>query len=65
VGRRPAIRDWQQARTVSGLDTRGISLVGQLMSTNDNAAAPSQCLIFSECTSSLRVGPGRTIEVIM
>eukprot|EP00962_Isochrysis_galbana_P001603 scaffold413_cov134-Isochrysis_galbana.AAC.2 len=55
----------EQARTVSGLDTRGISLVGQLMSTNDNAGLPSQCLIFSECTSSLRVGPGRTIEVIM
>ena len=55
----------EQARTVSGLDTRGISLVGQLMSTNDNAGQPSQCLIFSECTSSLRVGPGRTIEVIM
>lgn len=55
----------EQARTVSGLDTRGISLVGQLTSTNDDASDPSQCLIFSECTSTLRVGPGRVVEVIM
>jgi hypothetical protein len=31
---------------------------------NDASGSAFQCIVFSECTSSLRVGPGRVVEVI-
>lgn len=53
----------EKSRTISGLDTRGVSLTGQFISHNDGSNT-HQSLIFAECTASLRIGPGRTIEVI-
>jgi hypothetical protein len=55
----------ETVRSISGLDTRGVSLTGQLNTQNGGSSGTHQALIFSECTSSLRVGPGRVCEVIM
>jgi hypothetical protein len=55
----------ETVRSISGLDTRGVSLTGQLNTQNDASAGSQQCFVFSECTSSLRVGPGRVVEIIM
>jgi hypothetical protein len=55
----------ETVRSISGLDTRGVSLTGQLTSQNDSSSGAHQCLIFSECTSSLRIGAGRVVEVIV
>jgi hypothetical protein len=55
----------ETVRSISGLDTRGVSLTGQLTTQNDSSGGTHQCMIFSECTSTLRIGPGRVVEVIM
>ena len=50
------------SRTISGLDTRSVSLNGYLNTFNVNSSP--NVMIFCECTSTLRVGAGRMLEVI-
>ena len=50
-------------REICGLDTRGISLNGYYNSTG--VASSQNLMLFAECTSSLRVGSGRALEVIV
>eukprot|EP00967_Tisochrysis_lutea_P132214 scaffold230623_cov27-Tisochrysis_lutea.AAC.1 len=52
----------EKSRTISGLDTRGVSLTGQFVSHNDGTNT-HQSMIFAECTASLRIGPGRVVVV--
>ena len=56
--------DSEFSRTVSGLDTRSVSLNGYVNTTGTLATDPN-LMIFAECTSSLRVGAGRQIEIII
>ncbi len=48
-------------RLASGLDTRSVSAMGSL--TTDNLAS-CNLMMFAECTSELRLGAGRAIEII-
>ena len=64
--------DSEFSRTISGLDTRSVSLngyvntAGTLKSNGPNGSAGSpDLMIFCECTSTLRVGAGRQLEVIV
>ena len=64
--------DSEFSRTISGLDTRSVSLngyvntAGTLTSNGPNGSAGSpDLMIFCECTSTLRVGAGRQLEVIV
>ena len=50
------------SRTLSGLDTRSVSLNGYFNTFNTNGS--SNIVIFCECSSTLRVGQGRMLEVI-
>ena len=50
------------SRTISGLDTRSVSLNGYL--NTSNVTGDPNIVIFCECTSTLRVGSGRQLEVI-
>ena len=56
--------DSEFSRTVSGLDTRSVSLNGYV-NTTGTLHANSNLMIFAECTSSLRVGAGRQLEIII
>tara|TARA_R110000803_G_scaffold129070_2_gene196408 strand:+ start:2298 stop:3542 length:1245 start_codon:yes stop_codon:yes gene_type:complete len=56
--------DSEAGREISGLDTRGINLNGSLQSTGVDASSAPNLVIFAECTSTLRVGAGRAVEVI-
>ena len=56
--------DSEFSRTVSGLDTRSVSLNGYVNTTGTLATNPN-LMIFAECTSSLRVGAGRQLEVVI
>lgn len=56
--------DSEAGREISGLDTRGINLNGSLQSTGVDSATAPNVLIFAECTSTLRVGTGRAVEVV-
>jgi hypothetical protein len=56
--------DSEFSRTVSGLDTRSVSLNGYVNTTGTLSADPN-LMIFAECTSSLRVGAGRQLEVVI
>ena len=51
------------SRTLSGLDTRSVSLQGYL--NTNNQSGDSNLVIFCEMTSTLRVGSGRLLEVIV
>ena len=51
------------SRTLSGLDTRSISLQGYLNTNNQDGN--SNLVIFCEMTSTLRVGAGRMLEVVV
>lgn len=55
--------DSEAGREVSGLDSRGINLQGQLL--NENVVSTQNVMIFVECTSTLRVGAGKMVEVIV
>lgn len=56
--------DSEYSRTLSGLDTRAVNLQA-IVKTTDTAGIDNKvCNIFTESTSCLRVGPGRSIEVI-
>ena len=59
--------DSEYSRTMSGLDTRSVSLNGYLLTNNltTNSADQPNLMIFAECTSTLRVGAGRQLEVII
>ena len=57
--------DSEKSRTMSGLDTRSVSLNGYVNTTGVLSAANPNLMIFCECTSSLRVGAGRQLEVIV
>lgn len=50
-------------RVASGLDTRSIALQGYINSTG--LASTTNMMVFSECTSSLRIGSGRMINVVI
>ena len=53
----------EAGREICGLDTRGISLNGYFNSTG--VASTQNLMLFAECTSSLRIGQGRAMEVIV
>ena len=55
--------DSEFGRLISGLDTRAVNIQG-LVNTINNGTDNKVCNIFCENTSSLRIGAGRTIEVI-
>ncbi len=60
------MNDSEYSRTQSGLDTRSVALNGYLNTANLNVgSANPMCTIFAECTSTLRIGAGRMLEVIM
>jgi hypothetical protein len=50
------------SRTISGLDTRGVSLNGYYNIANLTGTPTVN--LFAECTSTLRIGAGRQLEVI-
>jgi len=56
--------DSEYSRLVSGLDTRSVSLNGYVNTTGTLTADPN-LMIFAECTSCLRVGAGRQLEIII
>ena len=56
--------DSEMSRTLSGLDTRSVSLNGYV-NTTGTLTADANLMIFAECTSSLRVGAGRMLEIIV
>jgi hypothetical protein len=56
------ISDGEYERILSGLDTRGSSADITLTTSNTDT---SDLLIFLECSSTMRVGSGRAIEVVV
>ena len=56
--------DSEMSRMISGLDTRSVSLNGYV-NTQNTANSTDNLIIFAECTSALRVGAGRQVEVIV
>ena len=56
--------DSEMTRQLSGLDTRSVSLNGYV-NTTGTLTADANLLIFAECSSSLRVGAGRQLEIII
>jgi hypothetical protein len=59
---RLSLNDSDFSRLASGLDCRGVS---SSCSINTTGLASSNITIFAECTSELRIGAGRQIEVIV
>ena len=58
------IPDSEMTRQLSGLDTRSVSLNGYV-NTTGTLTADANLMIFAECSSSLRVGAGRQLEIII
>ncbi len=56
--------DSEFSRTLSGLDTRSVSLNGYV-NTQNTLTNDNNLMIFAECTSSLRCGAGRQLEVVI
>lgn len=54
--------DSELSHTLSGLDTRAVNLAGYVKTVG---TATSTCNVFVECTSTLRIGAGRAIELIV
>ena len=54
--------DSELSHTLSGLDTRAVNLAGYVKTVGTNT---STCNVFVECTSTLRIGAGRAIELIV
>jgi hypothetical protein len=50
-------------RIASGLDTRSVALQGYINSTG--IATTANMMVFAECTSHLRIGQGRQMNVIV
>ena len=63
--------DSEMTRQLSGLDTRSVSLNGYVNTTGartnlaGNVDQDPNLMIFAECSSSLRVGAGRQLEIII
>jgi len=55
--------DSEFSRTISGLDTRAVSLQGYFNTTNVNSEP--NLTLFAECTSTLRIGSARQLEIII
>lgn len=53
------------SRTLSGLDTRGISLNGFYNLYNATATDIGTITLFAECTSVMRIGSGKQIELVV
>ena len=53
--------DSEAQASISGIDTRGISMQGHYNTTGVTPA--SNVTLFLECSSTLRVGPSRTLSV--
>lgn len=60
---RLCLPDSHAYRTISGLDSRGISLDGQFKATG--IADTTNIVIIAECTSCIRVGAGRSLECVV
>ena len=56
--------DSEMTRQLSGLDTRSVSLNGYV-NTTGTLTDDANLMIFAECSSSLRVGAGRQLEIII
>ena len=54
--------DSEQQRLISGLDTRSVNLQG-ILSTNQTNGNDNVC-IFTESTATLRIGAGRSVEIL-
>jgi hypothetical protein len=54
--------DSDYSRLASGLDCRGVS---SSCSLNTNGLSACNVMLFAECTSELRIGAGRQIEVVV
>jgi hypothetical protein len=59
------MQDSEFSRTISGLDTRSVSLNGYYLTQNMDNSSDVNLMLFAECTSTLRVGAGRQLEVII
>jgi hypothetical protein len=57
--------DSEFSRTASGLDTRSVSLNGYVNTAGLASGSNPNLMIFAEVTSSLRVGSGRQLEVVI
>ena len=57
--------DSEFSRTISGLDTRSVSLNGYVNTSQGTLSSDPNLMIFAECTSCLRVGAGRQMEVVI
>ena len=57
--------DSEFSRTISGLDTRSVSLNGYVNTSQGTLNSDPNLMIFAECTSCLRVGAGRQMEVVI
>ena len=57
--------DSEHSRTISGLDTRSVSLNAYVNTTGTRTEENPNLMIFAECTSSLRIGAGRQLEVVI
>ena len=57
--------DSEYSRMVSGLDTRAIAIQGQYITTGTLLNSHPTINIFCECTSTLRIGMGKTLELIV
>ena len=53
----------EMAKEISGLDSRGLNLQGLLLS--ENVSTSQNVMIFVECDSTLRIGAGKAIEVVV
>jgi len=53
------------SRTLSGLDTRGISLNGFYNLYNASSTNTPTITLFAECTSVMRVGSGKQVEIVV
>ena len=53
----------ERTREISGLNSRGSNLVGQIVHTG--VASSTNLMLFVECDSTLRVGAGKQLEVIV
>lgn len=56
--------DSEQQRLLSGLDTRSVNLQGILSTTGADPNSQKNVCIFTESTATLRVGAGRSCEVL-
>ena len=54
--------DSEYSRLISGLDTRAVNLQGIVRT--EGGAINANLMIFTESTETMRVGPGRSIEII-